>query len=319
MDESKLVKKLSSGRYSLRQLEGIKAKDLWALKDQGYNLKTVREGKTTYYYIKTMNDDNHFFVSPGSSRMRNVQYVEISDTHGGCKGFDSKGLEWALQEAIDRGFKWVHHSGDIVDGIGVYRGHVNYLKYVREEDQVNAFAEVISKFEGKLKWIVIDGNHDMSWINKGAPSPGKLLSERVKGVYYVPGVGADKIVRADIIIEGVMKRLIHPWSNSGRATYALSYPGQVLLRNIMGNGVEFEIGDRKYHMKALQYGHLHFDMMYTSFGVHVTHPMSFQKPNDFTEGMGKVGPRGLRLTSFKACMGEMYDFQSTPLYVPDNL
>ena len=72
-------------------------------------------------------------------------------------------------------------------------------------------------------------------------------------------------------------------------------------------------------MKLLQYGHLHFDMMYESFGVVVTHPMSFQKPNDFTEGKGLVGPRGCRLTEIVVNDGELLQHKSEVLKVPGNL
>ena len=72
-------------------------------------------------------------------------------------------------------------------------------------------------------------------------------------------------------------------------------------------------------MNFLQYGHLHYDMVYETYGVVVTHPMSFQKPNDYTEGMGRVGPRGGRITEVQVVDGEVLGYLSRALKVPDNL
>jgi len=297
----------------------IGIKELRELKERGYNIKSELYNKTNYYWIKIMDNDNHLIISPRKAGTSIIKYIEISDLHAGSSFFDDKGLEWCLKEAKDRGFKHIHNSGDTVDGNNVYRGHVNYLKYVREDDQIKCLVDIIGKYQNDFDWIAIDGNHDMSWINKGAPSPNRLISKEIKNYTYLPGAGADKVVRGDLIIDGVMKRLVHPWSNSGRGTYANSYPGQVYLRNVMDHNVEFEIGGKKYHLKLLQYGHLHYDMMYESFGVIVTHPMSFQKPNDFTEGKGLVGPRGLRLTELKINDGELLQYKSEALKVPENL
>lgn len=270
-----IAKKLIRGKYSLKQLK-ISAKEIHQMREEGYNIKSEVSRRTRYYWIKTIDKNNHYIMSHGTVEPKEVTWAEVSDIHAGCESFDGKGLRWFLQQVKDMGIKHIHNSGDSVDGIGVYRGHINYLKYNREQDQIKELTDIIGEFENDFKWVAIDGNHDISWINKGAPSPNFLISQAVKNYTYIPGYGADRVVRGDIIIHGVMKRLVHPWSNSGRATYAKSYPGQVYLRNVMDNGVQFEIGDKKYHMKMLQYGHLHFDMVYETYGVHVTHPMSFQ-------------------------------------------
>lgn len=179
--------------------------------------------------------------------------------------------------------------------------------------------ETLQEFEEDITWFGIDGNHDFSWIKRGAPSPTKMISERVANFNYVPGNIIDRVVRGDVIIGGTMNRLVHPWSNSGRGAYALSYPAQTYLRNLMSGGVEFEVGDKKFHMASLQYGHLHYDMNFTSFGVNVTHPMSFQGHNDFTEGKGLTGPVGLRLEKIIVVDGEVTRRSSRPLIPPNNL
>ncbi|VVB83876.1 DNA polymerase II small subunit [uncultured archaeon] len=303
-------------RYCLEELK-IKKKDIEELKKRGYNVKSDTIENISYYWIKMMDTENHYIFSPKNPQETEVRWAEVSDIHAGAKTFDSRGLRWFLNEIKNRGIKYIHNSGDTVDGKHVYPGQSNYLKYYSEEDQVKCLADIIGEFESDFKWIVIDGNHDMSWIKEGAPSPNKLLADKVKNVIYLPGAGADKVVRGDIIIEGVMKRMIHPWSNSSRGVYAKSYPSQIYLRNVMENGTQFEIKGKKYFMRLLQVGHYHTDMLFQTFGVHVTHPLSFQKPNDFTEGKGLVGPRGGRITELKIKNGEIIYYDSKVLEVPE--
>jgi hypothetical protein len=307
-----IVGLMSKERRTLKELK-INFSDVKELKKLGFNVKS----SNGFYWIKSMDQDNHYVVSPLNKEQSKLSWAEVSDIHAGAKTFDEKGFRWFLQQVKDRGIKYVHFSGDAVDGTKVYPGQVNYLKYFSEEDQVNCLGDLIGEFENDFKWLMIDGNHDMSWVKLGAPSPNKLLSNKLKNVVYLPGAGADKIVRGDIILDGVMKRMVHPWSNSARGTYALSYPGQVYLRNVMGNDVQFEVSGKKYFMKLLQIGHYHTEMMYRSFGVRVTHPLSFQKPNDYTEGMGKVGPRGGRITEMDVKNGEILYYNSEVLEVPN--
>lgn len=315
MKRNNIVKKLMAEKSTLNDLD-VSIREIHSLKSKGYNIRSENIDGQNYYWIKTMDLDNHLIISPRSSELEEIIYAEVSDIHCGCEAHDSEGFEWFLKYCEDHGVKHIHNSGDTTDGTGVYPGQVNYLKYVTEEAQINVFLDVASKF--KFDWYAIDGNHDFSWLKKGAPSPNKLISQQLPNYHYIPGK-TQQVVRADLVISGVMKRMVHPWSNTGRSTYAKSYPGQIYLRNCMENGVQFEIGNRIYHLQLLQYGHLHYDMAYTSFGVRVTHPLSFQKPNDFTEGMGKVGPRGGRITKLMVQDGQILDYESKAIYVPDRV
>ena len=312
-----IIKELTNSKKTLKQL-GIGITFIRDLKNMGYNIKQDNDNGNALYWIKDRYDtESQVLISPKSSKIETVSWAEISDTHSGCIYFNKKGLDWFLKECQDRGIKHVHHSGDLIDGNGkVYKGQHNFLKYNREEDQVNDIADVFAKYNFDI--YIIDGNHDMSFILDGAPSPCKLFSQVVKNVTYIPGK-SDKVVRADMVISGVMKRMVHPWSSGGRATYAQSYPAQTYLRNVMQSKTTFEIANKKYSMGLCQYGHLHFDALFHTYGVIVTFPLTFQKGNDYTEGMGLGGKNGGRITTMKTLDGEILEFESKTLYVPEHL
>jgi hypothetical protein len=311
---AKVVHDLMIERKTAQELK-LTEEDIQLLKAGGYNLKHEKIGKEVFYYIKDVEDTNNsILISPASTKLEKVVYGEMSDIHAGSMYFCPKALEWGLKYLQDNGVNHVHISGDLVDGTKVYAGQNNWLKYWRQEDQVDCLCDILSKF--KMDYIAIDGNHDMSWIKQGAPRVGELIKQRIDNFIYIPG-RSDKIVRGDLVIAGVMKRLAHPWSNSSRGTYSLSYPAQTYLRNVFMNSLEFEIRDKKYPMSLLQYGHLHYDMEFTTFGVRCTFPMTFQRGNDFTEGKGLGGKVGFRLTEFTAQDGEILEYDSKSVYVPE--
>lgn len=311
MNVEQLIKKMMKEKVNNPNIKLIRE-----IKNRGYDVKTELVGKTPYFWIKDMNDGLGILVSPKSERIEKLKWVEISDIHSGSTYFNKNGLEWFLKEAKDRGYKHVHISGDLTDGHNVYPGQPNWLKYWRQEDQVNDLAEVLQKFN--FDYYAIDGNHDLSWNKIGAPKIGLLFKDRVPNFIYVPGK-TERIVRGDLVISGIMKRMAHPYTMGGRAAYALSYPSQTYLRNVFQSTRIFEIKGKKYDMKLLQYGHLHFDAEFTVYGVKVTHPLTFQKPNDYTEGMGLGGKQGGRLTDLVVQDGEILEYDSKVLYVPENL
>jgi len=316
VSDERLISRLMQERKTLKQL-GASALQVKGIKDKGYNVKTELIGNRTYYWIKDVADiESQILISPRSSKLEKLSWAEISDIHAGSTHHDKKGLDWFLQEVMDRGIRHVHISGDMVDGNKVYPGQNNWLKYWRQEDQINELCDTLSKYP--FDYYAIDGNHDFSWNRVGAPKVGKLVAERIKNFTYMPGK-TENVFRGDLVIAGVMKRLVHPWSNSGRGTYALTYPAQTYLRNVFQGGLEFEIRDKKYKMQLLQYGHLHYEIEFTTFGVKVTHPLCFQKGNDYTEGKGLGGKTGGRLTYITVQDGEILDYDSKVLYVPERL
>lgn len=315
MNQEKAILEMMKERRTLKQL-GLKITDLREIKKLGYNIKADTNKGNTYYWIKDTDEKNGaVIISPKSSKLETLIWAEISDTHAGSQYFDPKALDLFLKIAEEEyGIKHVHHSGDLVDGVGVYSGQQNWLKYWRQTDQVDCLAEVLNKH--KLDYIVIEGNHDFSWIRRGAPRVGELLKQRVPNLIYLPAK-SDKVVRGDIVIAGTLKRIVHPWSAGGRTAYAMSYPAQTYLRNVFQHSQEIEVRDKKYKLSFLQYGHLHYDMELTTFGVHCTFPMSFQHGNDYTEGMGLGGKIGGRITKVTVQDGEILDYDSKSIYMND--
>jgi hypothetical protein len=294
-----IVRKMLSGRFTLKQL-GLTLRDIRKLKDEGHRVQSQKMGSEIYYYITTGQEMSSLFISGESPQPVEVKWVELSDLHFGSIQHDSEGLKRVLQRAVDEGFKDVHVSGDVVDGLHVYRGHMTNLRYWKAADQANYAAEVLSQFP--LKYIAIKGNHCYSFEMDGSPPIGTLISQAMDNYTYLNSFAAD------LIICGVVKRMIH--GMTGR-TYAKSYPGQTYIRDLLDSqGEHIYVQGHKYRLRFLQIGHFHSDISYESAGILVTHPGNFQFPNDYTIRRGLVGSQGCRFTTAVIKAGRVLEYSS---------
>lgn len=298
MLDEKIVKKLTNGRYTLEQLK-LRSRDIRDLKKKGFNVKRHRVNGNTYYYIKTKADNNTLIISPSSNAQTEIWSADISDTHAGCKHFNEYGLRTFLDKAAQEGFTHVHHSGDLCDGYGVYRGQLNELSAWKSEDQAKILADVLNDYP--LDYIAIKGNHDVSFEMKGGLPVGKILERMVPELTYIDDICGD------LVLEGVLKRLLHLAGHG----YAKSYPGQVYVRNLLDADRGHEkIGNKRYQIQVIQMGHCHTDMLYETAGIYIMHPGNFQGPNEFLTRRGLVGPSGGRLTKMKVKKGQILEYES---------
>ena len=243
-DLKKLAKKLATGNFTAKEL-GVDQKTLRHLKDLGYQLRMSKQKGETYYTIMTSGENVGLFLSGKSDKAQEFRWLEISDIHAGSYQFDKSGLILTLKRARDEGIKDVFISGDLCDGLDVYHGHRNNLKYWREEDQVEVVAEILSAFP--FRYIASHGNHDCSWEMRGSLNPVRMIEQQVKNFIYMSNYAAD------IIVGGVLKRMVH--GASGRA-YAKSYPGQTYLRDLLdGQGEDAYVHGNKYRLRFVQMGH----------------------------------------------------------------
>ena len=87
------------------------------------------------------------------------------------------GLDKTLAEAEKRGIEFVHISGDLIDGYGVYRGQENNLKNNRAIEQIEDLMSVLEKYN--FWYITSTGNHDQSFCMRGGLDPIKYLESRM--------------------------------------------------------------------------------------------------------------------------------------------
>lgn len=276
--------------------------------------KTLSELKKTFalkeqnggYFIRIADDsESRYIISPPSKRAQKIKFIYFSDTHFGCRQADKDGLSSVLEKAVRQGYEHAIMTGDICDGVNVYRGQMNNLTSWRIEDQVDEAKDVLDKFD--LHYRTIGGNHDLAWEEQGSINPVKLLSESMKKRLEFMGT-----IRSDLLIGGVAIRLVH---GAGGNSYSLSYPSQVYLRNVLGQGgLGVEFGENIYNLGILLMGHYHTKVHITEYGVEILQPGSFQKPNDFTERRGLRGPRGAWFVDFEARAGRLLDFNARYVY-----
>ncbi len=127
-------------------------------------------------------------VPPVSWPGGNGAAVFISDIHAGSKNFledkFSEFVSWMNTEAA-RKVRYLFVAGDIIDGIGVYKGQQRDLSITDVEKQYEKFAEMISKVPRRIKIFIGPGNHDVT--REAEPQP-PIPVEFASSIYAVPNV-----------------------------------------------------------------------------------------------------------------------------------
>ncbi len=100
--------------------------------------------------------------------------VFVSDLHVGSRYFMEKefaGLvEWlASEEPTAQRVGYVLMCGDVVDGVGVYKGQDRELVLLTAEEQLARLDELISGIPERIKIVITPGNHDPG--RKALPQP----------------------------------------------------------------------------------------------------------------------------------------------------
>lgn len=302
----KAINLLRTQKFSLITLAaniGLnKEKAQAVLKDiekSGYALKLEKHKGSVIYYIRTLEEGaSHCILSPRSSHAQRIVQLYLADFHAGSKQFAKEALRTTLKLGWEYGARHCFIAGDLVDGVNVYRGQLVNLHHWKIEEQAEDAAEILREFH--YDYYACDGNHDESWIKLGATSPVSIIASKVPNFKYLPGV------EADIVIEGVLLRMVH---GAGASAYAISYPIQKYLRNFYEQGnLKVQIGDILYDLQILLYGHSHRSMGFEIYGVEAIAPGNFQYPNSFTIRSGLIGPQGGWIVDLTTGDGKIIDF-----------
>ncbi len=286
---SKVVEKMKREQLTLKQLR-LTLEDIIYLRDIGYTIKDQYDPRQEdyVYYIVTSGDTAYIKISDAPSKNKEIvlKLLEISDLHTGCRNFDKAGLDKTLQEAKLRGVEFVHISGDLLDGYGVYKGHENNLKNNKAIEQVNELMSVLEKYD--FWYIVSMGNHDQSFCMRGGLDPIKYLEAKMakkgKKFTYL------NAYEGNIIHAGIVFRLIHL---QGGAARAASYKVQVYLSRVFESNLnDVEVGGKIYNLRSIQAGHFHTFYALSMSGVTIIMPGNFQHDGDLEKRMGISGKTG---------------------------
>lgn len=261
---------------------------------------TSKNKRGILYFINTTPQaGNVHIISEADEKERLMKFASISDTHFGSKYHLSDAFHEAMSRVEDWGYTCVYHSGDICDGLGVYKGQLMDLKVTSIEDQTDMVAEAFSRHP-KLEFRGILGNHDLKYTEASGVRVGSLLEGKCDNFKDLGDI------EADVIYHGIRIRLLHGFS--GRSTYAKSYPVQTYLRNLFG-GLEREVLTDLPHI--LLVGHHHTFVVMKDHGIYVIQPSSFQDPNNsFCKRQGLTGPNGVVLVNITYSNGQISDFDT---------
>ncbi len=206
----------------------------------------------------------------------------VSDTHL-CSNAERLDLvNLAYDTFARRGITTVFHSGDNVDGMGVYRGHDNNIKVYGDMAQAKYFIQKYPK-KPNITTYTIAGNHDLATYLK---TGNDLVSLIVNGFRYE---GKDIEGRKDIVYLGhyahriifpqqVTVELIHPL---GSNPYSKSYKQQRRSENM----------DRNSRPDLQVSGHFHdFNFLWAGGTYFIAMP-GFQDATEYFKRLGL--PRGM--------------------------
>jgi UDP-2,3-diacylglucosamine pyrophosphatase LpxH len=145
----------------------------------------------------------------------------VSDTHFGSVYSDHALLEFAYDVFEAAGAKTVLHSGDLLDGEKMYKGHEYEVSCAGADAQIDLCIDGYPKRDGVTTYF-IDGNHDRSFWKRSGVNTGSKIAARREDMVYLG------YMESDIVIgEGDCKatvRLFHGEDGSG--SYAISYRPQ---------------------------------------------------------------------------------------------
>lgn len=222
----------------------------------------------------------------------------VSDTHLGSIYADIALLETAYEIFEKQGITKVLHSGDILDGIKIYKGQDFELSAFGEDAQVELAVNKYPKKRGITTYFIA-GNHDRSFYKLTGSDVGLRLQERRPDLQYIGHQEANIIIG-----DGNHKatiRLIHP---DGGSAYALSYKPQKYIEALQ-SGTKPDV---------LLVGHYHKAEVLFFRGVISVQGGTLQQQTPFMRGKSLSAAMGFWTIDITVGPNRIIDF--TPKFYP---
>lgn len=187
-----------------------------------------------------------------------VRFGVVSDTHLGSKECALAELHLAYDHFDREGISTVLHAGDLIAGLGVFKGQHNEITHHTFEDQRDHAIADYPKRTG-VTTRIIGGNHDLEG------DIGKIGADPVRGVANQRD-DFDYLGAYSAFLELANGAHVHVLHGKGGGAYALSYKIQKL--------VEAYPAGRK--PAALILGHFHVQAALQVRGVQAMYPGCFE-------------------------------------------
>lgn len=164
----------------------------------------------------------------------------ISDTHIGSRWQQMTHLHSFYKYCAEQNVRDIFHSGDILDGQSVYKGHEFELFLHGADAQIDYCANNYPEYDDITTYFIC-GNHDESHYKKAGIDVGKHLVNRRKDMQYKGFYGA-------YFNLGGVDKLIYLHHGKGGVAYARSYKSQKLIEQFSPDQKPFMLFDGHYHV-----------------------------------------------------------------------
>ena len=306
INHKKFVSRLQNHRHSIDELcklfkaEPEEVQEKINSLTNNVSLDIRQQNDIITYHINTLPEiGNVFHISDSDKKYRRMDFGAISDLHFASKYHLPKTFDETMNKFKQKGITRVYVAGDIIDGVNIYKGHLENIIATTVDDQTDIAAEALSKHPD-LEFWGISGNHDYSFTKQNGVRPLAILERKIDNFKNLGDL------RADVVYHGIKIRLVH--GGSGRA-YAKSYPSQTYLRDLFG-GMEKEDLKKLPHIILL--GHYHTLYNGKDHGIHIIQPTSFQdSDNEYCIRKGLTGPNGGYHIMFRYKEGVIDEFNTS--------
>lgn len=165
------------------------------------------------------NAGEYIDIALSENNGKRIKIGIIGDTHIGSKAQKVAELRTYYEYARREGVSAVFHTGDILDGIGVYPGQEFEVITPSIDEQIKILK---NEYPDDITTYFILGNHDYRIWQKTGIDIGKMIeAEKSKMIYL-------GITRAHISLGGIKIEL---WHGSGGGAYSLSYKLQKYIES----------------------------------------------------------------------------------------
>ena len=193
----------------------------------------------------------------------------LADTHLGSKYQQLTLLLTAYAEFEKRKVDFVVHGGDLVDGIGMYRGHEYELFLHSADEQLEYAEEKYPRLQsGTGKTYMISGNHPLSFKKKAGYNIVRMIARHREDIIHIGDV------EGEFTIGSLRFQIKHP---EGGVSYARSYRLQK-MNEALGRGEDIP--------DMLIFGHFHIALYMPYLGTHNWGAACLQAQTPYLRGKG---------------------------------
>jgi len=233
---------------------------------KGYRIKE-EQNEVVLQRVPTPSDKVYRDLFAGDE----VRFGVVSDVHLGSKHCRLEELHYAYKYLEDEGIETVLNPGDLVCGLGIYRGQINDIEVHSLEGQIDYAVKNYPKFSGKT--LLIGGNHSLEGdFGRVGANPDVAVCNQREDMEYLGDY------RATIELEqGTRLYLLHPKGGMG---YSADYKVRKLAEG-------FEAGTKPH---ACFIGHFHRRGSFEARGIQMLLAGCFEGGGAFGARLGMSDP-----------------------------